>query len=125
MGTATQPTVTAIRVTTNCDSLYDGNMITAELAAIDQEATSRKYRDLLSLAIAEDYPEARITVTDATVYRTEVSIDTDMDSSRGEEAEELAWEAQEVVALAVDEAGARVWEAGDFWILKEIDSAQG
>lgn len=119
MSTTTQPTVTAIRVSTNNDSLFDGNMSTAELASIDQVATRRKYSDLLSLEIAKDYPQARITITDATVYRTTVSIDTSGDSDKDEDVQFMCFGLQEEVALRVDEAAAHVWESGGSWIENE------
>ncbi len=105
--------VTAIRIATDTESLFQGGDF--DPALCDQEATRRAYLDELRAELATDYPQARIDITEATVYRTEVSVDTDLDNSRDDDERGLAFEASEAVAKVVDDAAAAVWERGTFW----------
>lgn len=110
--------VTAIRVTTDTNSLFEG-WSDADYAVSDEEATRAAYLQQLGEALACAYPRATIDVRDAVVYRTEVSIDTNEDNA-GDEATCLArLDTEQRVAQDADDWAAIVWETGNFWMAKD------
>lgn len=110
---ATIVTVTAIRVRTNCDSMFDG-LSSDDIKATDVDATVEAYMDELAAELQKDHPQARIDIRNDTVYRTEVGCDTDQDQNQ--EADEDVWSVRQEVQNAVDDCAALVWDRGTFWV---------
>lgn len=111
-------TVTAIRVRTNTENMFDG-MSSDDIAGTNVDATIEAYISELEAELQKDHPQARIDVRSDSVYRTEVGIDTDQDNTRDDDTEQEVWTVRQEVQNAVDDCAALVWERGTFWVEQE------
>lgn len=106
-------TVTAIRVVTNTDHLFEGSDYDAALC--NEEATREAYVSELTTELEKAYPGASVDVREDSVYRTTVSVDTTQDNSRDEETRFEVLTLTEAVTAAVDDCGVAVFSRGTFW----------
>jgi hypothetical protein len=80
-----------------------GGMSSEEIASVDVAASYQNYLDEISKRILERYPDAEIeTSIGPTTYMTKVFSD-DLD-------------AEEDMTLDIEDIGASVYEAGNFWV---------
>ena len=87
----------------NGDGLFEGQH-PDDLAEVDQEATRKKYNELCERALAEAFGSAEVVDSPGELARKLWFLDED-------NHERLSWEGFDVVD--------KVWEDGEFWVLKE------